>query len=402
MVALIPGLTVNSPSKNIHGGWWACWPLLVAAIGLPSAGAADPRASTTKGFVVARFVTALYEGKTGRTAAWDKSDGLPECPEGLALPPETDAVLAELPAAERQRLKRPENAQDLMIRILQRGPHNTDVCRHPESMPDPGFRIVKGKFAYGLDLDGSDGTTTPVYNCPHENFVGPNGERGIDNQMYRAVGCIKGRRQGSEMYEYFNTNMRQGDYTILIELTGVDDLKNDNEVQVGFYAGQDAMMNSIDGRVALTNTSLRVHHDRHYHAVTRGKIVAGVLTTEPVDVLFKAGPEMAPYRFRDARFRGEIQPDGSLKGTLGGYEDIATIYSNLSADRELVENDHEGPMTCPGLYYALQRLADAYPDTPGGGRCKWMSSAYEVEAVPAFVIHPKDDQQSITKAEQAK
>src|SRR5688572_9270783 len=36
---------------------------------------AVPPSPTTKGFVVTRFVPAYYEGPTGRTISWDKSDG---------------------------------------------------------------------------------------------------------------------------------------------------------------------------------------------------------------------------------------------------------------------------------------------------------------------------------------
>lgn len=367
--------------------------LLLTLVTAAAPADADPRAKTTKGFVVTRFVTAMYEGETGRTAAWDKSDGLPECPDGFAAALDTDRILDDLkvPAAERAMLKRPENHFKLGMRLLYRGASGADVCDHPESAPDPGFAIVKGKIAYGLNLDGADETKTATNMCSHENFVGPNGEPGIDNQLYRALGCIKGRRQGSFMHGYYNAGMRQGDYSILIEVLGVDDPNNDDDVKVGFYAGQDPLVNNVDN-VSLTYASLRVHHDRHYRAMTAGKIVNGVLTTEPVDVLFKSTLEMLPYRIRDARLRAKIQADGSLNGTLGGYQDIRTIFDNVAHFKTVAENEVHGPMSCPGLYYALRRLADAYPD-PAEGGCTWISSAYEVDAVPAFVIHPKEDRQ---------
>ena len=369
---------------------WTClgFGILFAA---PSM-AADPQPATTKGFVVTRFVTAMYEGPTGRTAAWEKSDGQPECPDGFADPIDVDGILNQLkiPSAEQQRLKRPENLMPLTQTLLRRGEGGANVCRNPETAPDPGFKTVKGKIAYGLNLDGADDGAARPQACSHQNFVGPNGEKGIDNQLYRALGCIKGRRQGAHLYNFFNAGMRQGDYTILIEITGMDNPRNDPQVGVGFYISQDAMVNNPDG-VSLTHTSLRVHHDSHYHALTRGKIVNGVLTTEPVDILFKNTFEVRPYRFRDTQFRGELQADGSMKGILGGYQDIVTIYRDISFGYDWVaEGPVHGPMSCPGLYYALKRLADAYPDP--NGECGWISSAYEVDALPAFVIHPKEEQ----------
>src|SRR5689334_15809679 len=71
---------------------WRITLLTLGATCALQAVAADPQPATTKGFVVTRFVTAMYEGPTGRTAAWDKSDGLPECPEGFADPIDVDGI----------------------------------------------------------------------------------------------------------------------------------------------------------------------------------------------------------------------------------------------------------------------------------------------------------------------
>ena len=40
----------------------------------------------------------------------------------------------------------------------------------------------------------------------------------------------------------------------------------------------------------------------------------------------------------------------------------------------------------------MHRFADGYPDR--GGECSWISSAYELEALPALVIHPKGSNES--------
>ena len=48
-------------------------------------------------------------------------------------------------------------------------------------MPDVGFHEVKGKFAYGFNLDGK--ATSKNYEDPDS------GEKGFDNQYWRAMGC---------------------------------------------------------------------------------------------------------------------------------------------------------------------------------------------------------------------
>ena len=56
------------------------------------------------------------------------------------------------------------------------------------------MNIVKGKYGYGFNLDGTtDGHATPK-SCAHQKFTAPNGTPAIDNQMYRIIGCVYGFR----------------------------------------------------------------------------------------------------------------------------------------------------------------------------------------------------------------
>ena len=75
------------------------------------------------------------------------------------------------------------------------GPNGENPCSKPEKFgPDPNFRTVKipDAKAYGIDIDGQDsrakGKPAPG-TCAHNDLVGMNGERGIDNQFFRVVGC---------------------------------------------------------------------------------------------------------------------------------------------------------------------------------------------------------------------
>src|SRR5690606_36649063 len=66
---------------------------------------------------------------------------------------------------------------------------------HPEAVPDPKLQSVTGRYAHGFDLDGQ---ATP------EDFEEPlTGRKGIDNQLFRALGCIlqfRGTLQNSPTY----------------------------------------------------------------------------------------------------------------------------------------------------------------------------------------------------------
>ena len=90
------------------------------------------------------------------------------------------------------------------------------------------------------------------------------------------------------------------------------------------------------------------------------------------------------FHFMDTRLRLTLNPDGTTNGILGGYEDWKTIYWSYASGG--VFNEAVVSLDIPGIYYALKRMADAYPD-PKTGENTAISSAYVVEAVPAFVVH---------------
>ncbi|HWK50949.1 MAG TPA: hypothetical protein VNR40_13740, partial [Steroidobacter sp.] len=76
------------------------------------------------------------------------------------------------------------------------------------------FREAVGPTALGLNLDGKIGP---------RDFTSPEGEPGIDNQMFRALGCIQNYRGPIGAIAYFEDEMVIRDMynRVLIELTGV-------------------------------------------------------------------------------------------------------------------------------------------------------------------------------------
>ena len=59
--------------------------------------------------------------------------------------------------------------------------NRVNIYAHPDAQPDPNIYLVEGPAGYGFNLDGK---------VTDEDFTNPEtGERGIDNQLWRAVGC---------------------------------------------------------------------------------------------------------------------------------------------------------------------------------------------------------------------
>jgi hypothetical protein len=287
-------------------------------------------------------------------------------------------------------------------------PNIKNLCQNPElGKPDPNFRTVTGKNvpADGIDLDGQEsrlsGKPAPG-TCAHEDFRGMHGERGIDNQFARVVGCSKSYQSTGPSNAY-ETEMYTGAWGILISIKGVKDPRNSDNVEVGIYANADPIQLS-PARQALPNATYAMDQDSRFRATTHGRIKDGVLTTDPVDVRFHkiTNGIYLERPLQDARVRLTLTPDGGLEGILAGYTSIDDIYDFQYAYRN--GKDAKGqpaPMqlragssigqaavlghTCNGAYFALKQLADGHRD-PKTGMCTSISTQYRIKAIPAFVV----------------
>lgn len=257
----------------------------------------------------------------------------------------------------------------------------------PTDEPD-GFEFyeIEGRYGYGLNLDGQVGSN---------DFVHPlSGEQGIDNEVYRAVGCIIGFR-GPDGVEYIFQDKAIIDERynrMMVELSGVDSLENDDDVRVMLYRGADRLLTDATGLKVMAGGSQRV--DRRWGESlireTRGRIVDSVLTTEPIaEVVIPWQNLSVPsiHLIRDLRFELALTPTAA-RGVIGGYADVESYY------RQLIRNDSthhlsNGQISGISLYKALRRLADAYPD-PETGRNTAISTSLDVKMVQVFIVHPDE------------
>jgi hypothetical protein len=303
-----------------------------------------------------------------------------------------------------------EEADRQFIRTIS-DPNRQNACANPEALgPDSGFRTVKvpNAKAYGIDIDGRDsraGGKPAPGTCAHNDLLGMNGERGIDNQFYRVVGCSNSY-QSTGQSNTFEIEMYTGSWGILMTLSGLDDIRNDENVEVGFFANADPIELSPN-REALANATYAIDQDPRFQARTRGRLKDGVLTTDPVDVRFHyvVNSIRLERPLRDARVQMTLSESGALEGYLAGYTPVGAIYNfqyafrdgkngkGEPADRRLITVSSMGQAavlghTCNGAYYALNELADGHPD-PQSGKCTSISTQYRVKAVPAFVADVK-------------
>ena len=347
-----------------------CLALVATGAVLVTAAARGADGSAPPGGTIAYVVTNL-------SWALQSTPEMGECPHGLnegvreqfkLLFPE--AAGSKLPFADTQLRRQVESY------------HPTDA---PDALP---FLEGGGPVAPGLDLDGVDGPG---------DFIGPDGARGIDNQMHRVLGCIANYRAPDGPIRFFEDEMvlRENYNRIIVRLTGVDSLADDPEVEVMVFRGRDKVpvdaggLNALPGGTQRIDTRWGSRYIRH----TRGRIEKGVLSTEPVDLLY---PWDAFYMPTDqymwgARLRLALTPDAA-EGLLAGYTDVETWYFHMLRNWSAHYQSY-GKSSGPSIYKAMRRLADAMPD-PGTGANRAISSALAARFTQVKVLPFTDAEQA--------
>lgn len=318
----------------------------------------------TIGYVLTDMIWASYETPGGKT----------ECPDGLN----------QLGPREQFEVRYPKNKKRTVLDTQLR--YEVETWYPKQSPPDSfPFHEAVGP-AYGLNLDGKVG--------PHD-FKTPDGTPGIDNQLYRAIGCLNGYRKDGLQWVFLKMAIKKQLFTrLLVELSGVDDMRNDPEVRVTFYRGMDRLLTDATGDNIVPGGSQRIDTRWGARLIQQvdGKIVDGVLTTQPLaQMLIPWNSDTGvPTRqiIRDLRVQLKLTPTGA-EGLFGGYADVDTWYTSLIRS-DSTHHLSNGQVAAPSLYKVLHRLADAYPD-PKTGANTAISSALSTKFTQVFIQHPQGE-----------
>lgn len=250
----------------------------------------------------------------------------------------------------------------------------------PDRFP---FYEVTGKKSYGFNLDGK---------VDANDFVTPDGIPGIDNELYRVVGCVVNLRppEGPTAFYANKAVMEERWNRVLLELTGVESLANDDDVDVTMYRGLDNLLTDATGSKYLPGGSMRVDAKwgKSFIQKFKGKIVDGTLITVPVAhavVPWSSFQLPTVQIFHDMRFQLKLTPE-TATGLIGGYVDVENWYLQ-TVKSESTHHQSYGQSTPASIYKVLRKRADAYPD-PKTGQNTAISAALEAKFVQAFIIHP--------------
>ena len=342
-----------------------------------------PPTNGVMGFVIDSFVPPIVPG-------------MEQC-GGSTSPKVRDAYLLSLPEAERARLSRKENEPELtrLWHASVVGANGTNLCSQPDMFERPVLRTIQTGTGWGLDLDdgqGANGAETGG----HEVFSSTAGERGIDNQEYRALGCKLEFRgpdgNGGDQLVGMRQFFASGEWTQVILLRGVDSLENDPEVEVIYANTPDRPMADSKGKFLPGSSFTISDTPPRNRNVLRGKIENGVLTTSAHDIVLtqtwgQGGARdirgnRTKWNFLRGKLRLTFQPDGSLQGLVGGYRPVFDPIQSPAIGG--IGSPLTAGIDCAAELATLRKLADGLRN-PKTGKCEGVSTAMRVSAIPAFV-----------------
>lgn len=345
--------------------------LMIAAGGASAAETAGGLPPVVKDGKIAYVLTHRW------WATYQSKDGKEECPNGVNLGPREQFA----------KLFPKDGPKKTVVESYLTWEAKTWLPRAGDVDPLP-YRDVAGRISYGMNLDGK---------VKEGDFISPEGEKGIDNELYRAAGCIGNFRSGqiSPIWWYENEYTRRYiQNRFMFEISGVDSLENDDDVTVNSYRGSDELLQEAIGdefgQVVAPGGTQRIDErfGKFAQSTWKGKIVNGVLITGPSDVqipMMGRRNSTAIVKFRGLRFQLKLTP-GRAEGLLAGYTDLDTFHHWLSATSPTYRQS-EGVMSAPSLLNSMFRLADGYPD-PATGQMTAISSALKVKFAQVFIDRP--------------
>ena len=379
-----------------HHCMWA------AAAGLVAGTAPAPAAPWVRGFVVGSYEYAFrYGGWADYSRGAEIEPGV-DCPHGstthFANPDKTKAAIARQRWRSQQEIEAitaPPGLEQV------RGPAITrfliwnravayrgyrrgiETYVNPFAAEDTGQPEVTGRIGDGFNLDGK---------IKAGDFVSPDGERGIDNNLYRAWGCdAPWRGNGNATLDLrANDKMQDGLYTMVVRVSGNGDPKNDPNAIVEIGYSPDKIIKDARGGIAA-DYSYRILQSGQYTRL-KARIVNGVVETEQVEHLHT--PRIAWFydqtgdtNFARGKIRFKIAADGSAAGLIGGYRNWRDLYTENTFAQDGGQQgvrEHEDHVA---LYYALRRNADGMVNA-ATGKYDGISTVYRIKMSTAYVVDP--------------
>ena len=285
------------------------------------------------------------------------------------------------------------------------GSGGTNEVAGPEVLPGLGFVASSFGFYYpedpaagidGFDLDGrvSSSDAPGSDECAHDDWTSRAQVPGVDYGFLEIIRNEALREDGKPVFGGFHEGqlvdgviagaVKNGSMTILLQVEGLDDPRNDDEVRVQIFSSEDAPALGTDNSV-LPGATLGIHPDSRYHSGSvEGAVVDGVLVAGPLDLLFPIDIMIVrdELLLHDSWLRVELRDD-AFEGTVSGYWDVANIRDIIGVPT--TDNDNAANFTIDEFEVAMAELADGDYDE-SSGLCTSFSTMFRFGGVQAFIV----------------
>jgi hypothetical protein len=244
--------------------------------------------------------------------------------------------------------------------------------------------------APGFDLDARESEQGDDLSCGHGDLISLDGKPGVDNQLakiwttvYPVIGpAVEALLQGS---------INEGRFLMIVELTGVDDLFQDDDVTLKLFTGRgDPQMGSFD--LIAPDQTFYEDNTRATSIVEHVQIIDGHITAGPLD--FEVPVNVLELDFslpiRSGMIELDIDEYGAFSGQLGGAVSVSGFLDHLT----MGNGGREAAMVRP----VFEANADMGKTD---GECDLFSTAFLFESTTAFVVRYDDDGQPADAVEPA-
>lgn len=255
-----------------------------------------------------------------------------------------------------------------------------NAFRNPAAAKDPHLKTLTGKYALGFNLDGRGAASPNSFEDPETH------ERGVNNELVRALGCFQSFRAKLPERPTFQLLwwgiVQESSPAWLMTIDGAD-LSKDGDVTVIFDRALEHVSKDANSE-ARADMTYRIDPNPVNHNVVRGTIKNGVLTTnESINFRMQSDPMVNPlFELHRMKMRLMLSKDDKINGIIGGYQPWRPAFFAVAINGPNVE--YMISTNYVGLYWSLRRLADAEPD-PKTGINSAISAAYSIQAIPAFI-----------------
>src|SRR5258705_3603301 len=288
-----------------------------------------------RGFVAGTYEYAFrYGGRSDYSRGAEIEPGV-DCPHGASVHFANDSQTKIAVARQKFRsqqeidwISKPPGLDEVRAPVLTRFhiwhgplPHGgykkeIETYVNPWATDDPGQPQISSRIGDGFNLDGK---------IKANDFVSPDGEKGIDNNLYRAWGCdAPWRGNGNATLDLrANDKMQDGLYTMVLRVSGNQDPMNDSDATVEIGYSPDRIVKDARGGVSV-DYSYRILQSAQYTRL-RARIKNGVVETEQVEHLHS--PRIAWFydqtgdtNFTKGKIKLNLAADGLTgSGLIGGY-----------------------------------------------------------------------------------